>query len=462
MSNIEQRDAFLSYRTVWRWHFYAGLFAIPFIIFLSITGSLYLFRPQVETWLDRPFDTMATAQTAPPSQVVDVVLAQNPGWMLRGYQLPRGDHSAAQVILTRKGVERRFYVDRSDLRILKTVGEEDRPMRVLFWLHGELLSGKRGSNLVELAASWGIIMILTGLYLWWPRNVTGLGGVLYPRLGRGSRTVLRDIHAVTGLWVSIFALGFLMSGLPWANNWGHYLKAVRGLTGAVAITQNWTTGSADERQAREARDVSAQHAMAMGDHAMHDMPGMVMAGDGAMMVPPGLDTVFAVAQRLDLAAPVVLTPATDGSAIWTAASQTQNRPHRATVRLDGLTGHVVSRTDFSQLYWLDRLIGFTTAAHEGQLFGWFNTLLNLALAISLITVCVSAVVMWWRRRAPDSLGAPVAQRAAAWSWGLGLVVLLLGVLLPEFLASLLLVLAVEYMVLRRWPRARDWLGLTAR
>lgn len=28
------------YRMLWRWHFYAGLFCIPFIILLSITGSL--------------------------------------------------------------------------------------------------------------------------------------------------------------------------------------------------------------------------------------------------------------------------------------------------------------------------------------------------------------------------------------------------------------------------------------
>ncbi len=45
------------YRAVWRWHFYAGLFCIPFVILLSVTGAVYLFKEEVEAcgygWEDR-------------------------------------------------------------------------------------------------------------------------------------------------------------------------------------------------------------------------------------------------------------------------------------------------------------------------------------------------------------------------------------------------------------------------
>ena len=90
-------------------------------------------------------------------------------------------------------------------------------MRQLFKLHGELLIGNRGS-IVELAASWTIIMIVTGLVLWWPRGANRLGGVVYPRLSRGSRLFWRDIHSVTGLWICGLALFLLLSGLPRANS----------------------------------------------------------------------------------------------------------------------------------------------------------------------------------------------------------------------------------------------------
>lgn len=36
------------YKTIWRWHFYAGIFVAPFLIVLAITGGTYLFKPQIE------------------------------------------------------------------------------------------------------------------------------------------------------------------------------------------------------------------------------------------------------------------------------------------------------------------------------------------------------------------------------------------------------------------------------
>src|SRR3546814_12234455 len=67
---------------------------------------------------------------------------------------------------------------------LKVAVEEQRPLRLVFHLHGELLAGPLGSFLVEAAACWALVMLLTGLYLWWPRGRRGLAGVLYPRLTR--------------------------------------------------------------------------------------------------------------------------------------------------------------------------------------------------------------------------------------------------------------------------------------
>ena len=49
------RQSWPDYRTVWRWHFYAGLFCSPFVVVLALSGSLYLFKPQVEAWIDRPY-----------------------------------------------------------------------------------------------------------------------------------------------------------------------------------------------------------------------------------------------------------------------------------------------------------------------------------------------------------------------------------------------------------------------
>ncbi|WP_261314916.1 PepSY domain-containing protein, partial [Burkholderia contaminans] len=45
------QSAHAGYRTLWRWHFYAGLFVMPFLVVLAITGTLYCFQPQIEPLL---------------------------------------------------------------------------------------------------------------------------------------------------------------------------------------------------------------------------------------------------------------------------------------------------------------------------------------------------------------------------------------------------------------------------
>jgi uncharacterized iron-regulated membrane protein len=74
-------------------------------------------------------------------------------------------------------------------------------------------------------------------------------------------------------------------------------------------------------------------------------------------------------------------------------------------------------------------------------------------------VSVSSVVLWWRRRPADTLGAPPARPRPRVAAGFVALLILLGLALPLFGVSMLLVLLVERLVLRDWTAARRWLGL---
>src|SRR5690606_32577229 len=81
--------------------------------------------------------------------------------------------------------------------VLGRLDPDERFSAIVKYVHGSLLMGTVGDWIVELAASWAIVMILSGLCLWWPRG-QGPAGVLWPRLTRGPRLAWRDAHAVTG------------------------------------------------------------------------------------------------------------------------------------------------------------------------------------------------------------------------------------------------------------------------
>ncbi len=449
---LADKRHWFNYRTIWRWHFYAGVFCIPFVLWLATTGSIYLFRPQIEAFLDRPYAYLpATGTRAVASAQVEAALASVPGSNLHYYQLPESDRSAVQIIVGRKADEFRVYVAPFSLRVLKVVNEDDRLMRRAFHLHGELLMGDRGSWIVETAASWTIVMILTGLYLWWPRNVKGLAGVLYPRLRQGSRLFWRDIHAVTGMWVSGLALVFLLSGLPWAKSWGGYLKMARKITGNSSLHQDWTTGRSSEIAQRLAMNNMLDEHAAHRSHMdmVHSAPNTYAA----------LDNVLPSVARLHLAFPVLVSSPAHMGGPWGAKSDSQDRILRDQVTLDPETGAVLSRIKFNQRPWIDRVVGIGAAMHEGHLYGWMNQLVNLCTAIGLVLLCTSALVMWWRRRPHCLLGAPVKQPNTRLGLGLAGLICGLALYLPLFGITLVITISTEHLLLRRIPATRLWLGL---
>lgn len=454
---VVRQKSWPDYRAVWRWHFYASLFCIPFVVVLSITGAIYLFKPQIESWNERAYDHLLI-RSSPRSaaEQITAALAAVPDSTFNAYELPNSDQAAARVIVRQNRAAIRVYVHPETLQVLHTLPENDRFMRWLFRAHGELLLGNRGSLIVELAASWTIVMILTGLYLWWPRQSKGLGGVLYPRLAGGSRVFWRDLHSVTGIWISAFALFLLLSGLPWAKSWGNYLKAARRLTNTAVARQPWTNHNEEPAKQRDG-STKGEHTSHGGSSEWQKPPAVVLSP----MELAAVDRIVTAVRPLNLPHPVLISPPADQSQDWAVKSLTANRPYRENLVVNGQTGKIVSRDGFRQLHPIDRLVSIGIAAHEGQLFGWPNQLLGLLTAVGLILICLSGLVLWWQRRDRGVLGAPKASLSPRVSLGLIVLVAALGIYLPLFGISLIIVLLLERTVLRRIPAVRNWLGLSA-
>ncbi|MBE7619436.1 PepSY domain-containing protein [Komagataeibacter sp. FXV2] len=439
------------YRMVWRWHFIAGLLCLPFVAFLSLTGSIYLFRPQIDDLIDWRYEHLATkGDVAAPSRVVTAALSAVPGSHFLAYELPRTSHSAVRVIVSHGGDAIRVYVDPQSLAILKQVSEEHRFERIIFNLHGQLLLGNAGSMIVEMVASWTIVLVVTGLYLWWPRGRTGRsGGIAYPRLAAGGRLRLRDLHAVTGAWLSIFVVLFLASGLPWSFVWGHALQSVEKTVGRFTAIQDWEIGHVSARNviAGAGGAPAAMDAMA-GMKDMPSMPGMDMPSTPAADAPvdgAALDRVVSTGATLGLRYPVLVTPPSQAGRAWRVRSDTQDRPWRMTVDVSA-NGHVEGRDRFADKPVIDRVIGYGVAAHEGQLFGIANQILNLVVAVGLLGMSIAAFLMWTRRRPPGHIGVPASLPDGRIGGAAMACIVVMGIMLPELGAALVVIILLSALI----------------
>ena len=433
----QQRNAL--YRTIWRWHFYAGLFVMPFILLLSVTGAIYLFKPQIDRWEESRYQSAQVGQPVSPNAQLGVAMTAFPGAQFHNYRLPESPGDAAMVhIALADGRTMRDVFVSSQGKFLGSRDPEATISNTVSRIHGSLLIGKLGDWLVELAACWAIVMIVTGLYLWWPKG-RGAAGVLWPRLTLGKRAFWRDLHAVTGFWVSGLALVLLVSGLPWASVWGDAFRLVRTELGWVQGAQDWKTGST---------------------HAEHDHNAMLRQ-QAAGIPMSGLADIVAKAKAEKLPFPTVIIPPGRGSdeMIWTVKSQSQNRPINRAITYDMATGEELSRTGFADKHVIDRAVNYGIAWHEGQLFGWVNQLVGLLTALALITLMISGFVMWRMRKPDDLLGAPPSPAVPTKIRVVVAIVLILAALLPLLALSLMLLWIFDRLILPRLPKLSTWLGV---
>jgi uncharacterized iron-regulated membrane protein len=417
--------ASITYRALWRWHFHAGLFCIPFVIVLALTGSIYLFKPQIDAFADRNVDSLTVSgqRTTGEAQIA-AAISSLPGSKLFVYEIPREADDAVRVHLySPDGAGRIVYVHPETLAILKSVPHTSRLTEIVRMIHADLMAGRPGAIAIELAACWAIVMLGTGLFLWWPRDARGLAGVIYPRLRAGRRVFWRDLHAVTGLWVSTLAMFLLITALPWTTVWGAGLTKARTLM--TTEEQPWGSSPTDE-------------------HAEHARE----AAQPTLATPVSLDGIVARVAPLNLAPPVRVYLPNERAPWWRVRAETQNRPLVRELELDARSGEILKDTRFSDKATIDRVIGVGIAAHEGQLFGIANQLLGLATALGLITICVSAVILWWRRR-PGAFGVP-APRVEGFTIRppLAALIVCLGVMLPVLGASLLVLWGTTRMSAR--------------
>jgi len=206
------------YRAAWRWHFYAGLYIIPFFTLLAVTGMAMLWLAFIdgrdgERTRVVPQGTM-TSVSVQATAAVDAV----PEGVLKQYIAPRSDELAAVFRVNGIDGAMMVVVDPYTSKVIKAFPRRSGWYDTMDNLHSDIMLGMAGDRMLEIAASLGMVLIATGLYMWWPRG-GGWRKALIPTLGRG-RSLWKSLHGVFGLWISVILVFFLLSGLAWTGVWG--------------------------------------------------------------------------------------------------------------------------------------------------------------------------------------------------------------------------------------------------
>jgi uncharacterized iron-regulated membrane protein len=466
-SNNTLADAAAHHRTLWRWHFYAGLFVMPLLIVLAITGTLYCFQPQIEPSLYRDrmiVEAQVTPRLGHQALLTKAIASEPRGAVPATAQIDTDPRRSAEFVFRLpSGESESVYVNPYTGAVLGMLSVEHRLMKQIRNLHRGLMLGKTGELVMELAGCWTLVMIGTGIALWWPKG-RQTGGVWAPRLALRGRAWWRDVHAVGGIWLAIGAVFFVLSGLPWSGSWGKQFKALA--TSAELGYPKGAWGDAHVHSTKPPAAAAAHARTDMRDMKMDDLPlpqtpwavGLTSVPDGAPHQPGtariALDAVVALAAAQGIADGYSIALPASEHGVYTVSYFPADPRAERTLHVDQYSGKLLADIAYDDYGRVAQWISYGTSLHMGRYFGLANQIVCATISLGLAAMAITGFVMWWKRRAGGALGAPSrpARRAPMRAWRSGLT--MLGVVFPLMGLTMLIVWVSDRLVFgRRAERA---------
>lgn len=429
------------YRAIWRWHFFAGLLVIPFLLNLAITGSIYLFKDQIaDTFYAQRNIVADTGAMLPPQKIVDAALAAAPGATATSYREAAAGDRSALVTVSKGGQSTLVYVNPHNGEVLGSVGSKQEFSWVVKRIHSLEYFGTWTNRIIEIVSGFALILVVTGIYLWWPRRQTG--GVLTVRGTPARRVFWRDLHAVTGAIAGIVIFFLAFSGMPWSGYWGANVNA-------------WLT-SHDLGYPAALWDEVPKSTKVTQD--IVNRPGWIvenapvpLSDTATASKPIGLDKAIEIARGLGIAPGFSMALPSDETGVFTASIFPADLSKERTIHIDQYSGKPLVDLSFDQYPALGQAIEWGINVHQGQEWGLFNQLLMLATCIAIILSCVTAIMMWWKRRPAGRLGVPPMPSQRSVYIGLWLIAIVFGAAFPLTGLAVIAMLLADQIIIRFVP-----------
>ncbi|MBZ4024154.1 hypothetical protein CKO11_17050, partial [Rhodobacter sp. TJ_12] len=324
-------------------------------------------------------------------------------------------------------------------------------MYVVRKLHSLEYVGWVGNRLIEAAAGWMILLVASGIYLWLPRGRTSVG-TLRIKATKG-RPWWRDLHAVTGIYTGVFIVFLAMTGLPWSDVWGKKFYDTAYSLGLGMPDGYWSDVPLSTVPTQDVVDrapwIMERQPIPTspdgGAHAGHAAGGMA-TGANSGGVPALLDQVTAEVERLGIVPGYSLTMPGGDTGVFTASVYPDDITYERVIHLDQYSGAVLYDAGLQDLGTLGRWAEWGISVHMGQEWGLANQIALLLACAAMVMMCVSAAVMWWKRRPAGALGVP--RVPTDWRIPRTLLVMAIaaGIFFPLVGLSMLILVMVEVLV----------------
>lgn len=214
-------------------HLWLGLVVGILFFIVAFSGAIYTWAPEISRIIYK--------EAVEPQQAPFVNVSELKATIER--EFPQGDFrtafyqnegTAAQVLLYGQGTYYHANINPYTGELLHIQDMNKGWLNYVKFLHRNLILGKPGLKIVHWVTFLFLIMIITGLVLWWPVNKAGRRQRLTIKWGASPKKLHYDLHNVLGFYATWILIFVVSTGLFWGFE--VVRNSLRSITGENAIT----------------------------------------------------------------------------------------------------------------------------------------------------------------------------------------------------------------------------------
>lgn len=213
-------------------HRWVGLIAGLPIAVIGITGSLLVYRGALDRFVHPNLyevSSPAAEVSVTPGEALRRARTENPDSEPVTIEFPDGPDEPYVIWHAAERAAEKTYVDPTTGSLLGVRPEGSDPVRTLFDLHVDLLTGSSGTVAVGVLGLLLLLASITGVVVWWPRAGRWLEAITV-RFGSSSQRMNYDLHRAGGFWTLLYLsiLALTGTGLVFYGTTGDLLNRATG------------------------------------------------------------------------------------------------------------------------------------------------------------------------------------------------------------------------------------------
>ncbi len=205
-------------------HLWLGLASGLVVLIVAGTGILLVFEDELDEWANHNFYFVSVPQNA-RRVTVDSMLhsatAFNPALKITRIYAETQAPDRSVVFMAKKGKAQTWNiaVDPYTGKVIEGKNISKSFFGVVLDLHRRLCMNEVGKAITGASCLIFVIMIITGLVLWWPKRWKILKQRSRIAWSSNWKRLNWDLHAVGGFYVHLVLLAIALTGLTWAYPW---------------------------------------------------------------------------------------------------------------------------------------------------------------------------------------------------------------------------------------------------